>query len=112
MSPDHANISVPGLSHVSLARETIMARKQNTGKKPLLRSLVFSLLHFDLKFYHLGISVLLIMIGTFYISESNYNANGSPVFSNHNYNTLSIKSSTTISVNSSTMLASIPTLRN
>jgi hypothetical protein len=112
MAWENTEMEAPGLSAMSAAREAVMARKKMAEERKPFISLLLSVLNFDLKFYHLGISVLLIMVGTFYITESHYDVTGNSGFSGNAYNTLSIKSPTAVSVNSSTMLTSIPTLRN
>ncbi len=101
----------PGLDHVQNARNAVMARKKTAVEKRSFIQGFVTFLNFDLKFYHLGISVLLLMVGSFYISETSYGTAGGAAFSEQNITTLSIKGST-VSVNSSTMLTSIPTLRN
>lgn len=112
LSPEHADTEAPGLEHVLRAREAVLARAKSGQPKRSVFSPFIAFLNFDLKFYHLGISVILVMFGTFYITESHYDVTGASTLSQHTYNTLSINSPTAVSVNSSTMLTSIPTLRN
>jgi len=111
MAVEEADIETPDLSHVMQARNAVMARKKAVTEKKSFFAGIFSFFNPDLKFYHLGISVLMIVFSTVYITETHYSNGNGAGFSDHSYNTLSIKSST-ISVNSSTMLTSIPTLRN
>jgi hypothetical protein len=111
MASEAADIETPGLLHVIAARNAVLARKKVAKEKTNFLSRILPFFNPDLKFYHLGISVLLITFSTIYITETHYSPTGSPGFSDHSYNNLSIKNST-ISVNSSTMLTSIPTLRN
>jgi hypothetical protein len=106
----NSEVEAPGLEHVVSARNAVMARKKTVGEKKNFLAGMLDFLNFDLKFYHIGLTVVLLMVGSFYISETSYTPGGA-CFSEQNLNTLSIKSST-ISVNSSTMLTSIPTLRN
>jgi hypothetical protein len=108
LSPDGSDIESPHPSLVYNAREKVL-HKKNPIREPgfSFRDLiVFFKLEF--KFYHVGVSFLLICAGVFYVNEPDYSGSGSASLNPYN-DALSIKN-TTISVNSSTMLTSIPTL--
>jgi hypothetical protein len=108
LSPDTADIESPHASLVYTAREKILARKKVVREPVFSFSRIIEFFKLEFRFYHVGLSVLLISIGMFYVNDSNYSSQNSPGFSQYN-DALSIKN-TTISVNSSTMLTSIPTL--
>jgi len=111
MATDNSGVQAPGLSAMMGAREKIMARKKTGNENKSFMAGVIAFFNLELKLYHLGISVLLMMMGTFYITESHYSSSGGQNPGDPNFNTLSIHN-TTLSINSSTMLTSIPTLRN
>lgn len=111
MATDHSEIQAPDLSAMTGAREKIMARKKAEKENKSFMAGLIAFFNLELKLYHLGISVLLMMMGTFYITESHYSTGGGQNPGDPNFNTLSIHN-TTLSINSSTMLTSIPTLRN
>lgn len=107
MSADATEINAPHPALLWEAREKIMARKKvlNPGFSFFDRLIAFFRL--DFKFYHVGLSVLLICAGIFYVNEPSYNNGSNGGFMQYK-ESLSI-SNTTISVISSTMLTSIPT---
>lgn len=104
-------MEAPPLSRMTAARNTVMARKKTIKQKSIFSLRFLTFLSPNLKFYPLGISMLMIALGAIYMTETHYSAGTVPGFSDNNCSTLSVKSST-VSVNSSTMLTSIPTLRN
>lgn len=108
LSPDASDIESPHPSLVYNAREKVLARKKVVREPVFSFSSLIQFFKLEFRFYHVGLSVLFISIGLFYVNEPNYSDPGSSGFSQYN-NSLSIKN-TTISVNSSTMLTSIPTL--
>jgi len=108
MSAEATDIQSPHASLVYGARETILARKKIINEQPGFPERFINFFRLDFKFYHVGLSLLLISAGIFYVSEPNYTTNDASGFIHYD-EALSIKN-TTISVNSSTMLTSIPTL--
>ncbi len=108
MSAEATDIESPHISLVNEARERIFVRKKSVPEEPIFLERLLTFFRLDFKFYHLGLSLLLISAGIFYVNEPNYNTNDSSAFVQYN-EALSINN-TTISVNSSTMLTSIPTL--
>jgi hypothetical protein len=108
MAVDGMDISVPHPSLMYEARQKIAARKKPVVENRNIFLILLDFLKLELKFYHVGLSIMLIFAGVFYFNEPNYNTvNTSDLIYDHS--SLSIKN-TTISVNSSTMLTSIPTL--
>ena len=108
MSVEATDIQSPHSFLAFEARERVLARKKITSEQPGFLEKCIHFFRLDFKFYHVGLSLLLISAGVFYVNEPNYTNNDSSAF-NHYDEALSIKN-TTISVNSSTMLTSIPTL--
>ncbi|PBQ33297.1 hypothetical protein CNR22_16450 [Sphingobacteriaceae bacterium] len=108
LSVEASEIESPNPALIFAARERVLARKkvETANTSFLERFLLFFKL--DFKFYHVGLSLLLISAGIFYLNEPNYTSNSAGNFISYD-ESLSIKN-TTISVNSSTMLTSIPTL--
>ncbi|MBL7933266.1 MAG: hypothetical protein JNL60_15275 [Bacteroidia bacterium] len=109
MSPENSDIDAPDAELVFTARQMIGLRK----REPLEKfGFIQNILHFfrtELRLYPVGISVLFLFGLVFYFNEPNYGTQGTAVMSGGN-EILSLRN-TTISVNSSTMLTSIPTLR-
>jgi hypothetical protein len=101
-------IKVPDVAFMYEARSRVLARKKKDVEHPRWIDMVFSFFNKELKLYHLGVSALLISGGAFYLNEPGYsNAGDAGLMGYHQE--MSINNST-ISVNSSTMLTSIPTL--
>lgn len=107
LSAEASDIESPNPALIFAARQRVMARKQVAEEKISFTERLLLFFKLDFKFYHVGLSLLFISAGIFYLNEPNYNANGSGSFIHYD-ESLSIKN-TTISVNSSTMLTSIPT---
>jgi len=108
LSAENSGIQAPPLSSVLAARNRVIARKLELEIKPSLFESLFFFIQIHLKTYPLGVTVLLIFSGFFYLNEPNYNYSAG---SNNvlDQNLLSLHT-TTISVSSSTLLTSIPTL--
>ena len=107
MSPGASEIESPHTALVYKARESVLARKKEVREPVFSLSRLISFFRMELKFYHVGMSLLLVSAGVFYFTEPSYNPAGTSRFIPHD--ALSI-TNTTVSVNSSTMLTSIPTL--
>lgn len=102
------DIRVPDVAFMYDARARVLAKRKNSTARP---GLLEMLLHFfgkELRLYHLGVSALLVSAGIFYLNEPNYAGGGDAELIGFRQE-MSIHN-TTISVNSSTMLTSIPTL--
>jgi hypothetical protein len=110
MAVDAMGINEPDARLVSEARSKVMARKKQP-ENPSLISAFFMLLRYRLKFYQVGVSVLVTCVCLFYSIEMNVQSRSGQSLGAEHANILSIKNAT-ISVNSSTILTSIPTLRN
>lgn len=108
MSPCEADVEMPDPSLVHHAREIVRSRKKTVTERYGFFTLLTEFFKLELKFYHVGLTVLLISAGIFYVNEPNYNNTDAAGLIQYN-EALSIKNNTT-SVNSSTMLTSIPTL--
>lgn len=108
MSPYGADMDMPDPSLVYNARAIVQARKKTAAERPGLLSMLAAFFKLELRFYHVGLTVLLISAGIFYVNEPNYNSADAAGLVHYN-DVLSIQH-TTVSVNSSTMLTSIPTL--
>jgi hypothetical protein len=107
MSVNKAGIDAPDPSLVFEARKKIQARRRTTFELHDFITLVLNFFRQELRVYHLGLTILVIFVGMFYVNEPNYNSGTTSGI--HYDDALSIKNST-VSVNSSTMLTSIPTL--
>lgn len=110
MDTEAMNMTVPGPELVSAARHRVISRKKVQPKESNWLGL-FAFVRHHLKFYQVGVSVLVTCLCLFYSIEINVQSRGGHNMGNYNVSALSIKN-TTISVNSSTLLTSIPTLRN
>lgn len=110
MDTEAMEMETPGRDLVAAARKKVAARKPALPPDNRLFDWFFLLRH-KLRFYQLGATVLLTCLCLFYSIEVNLESRSTPGFSNYSPNSLSIKN-TTISVNSPTILTSIPTLRN
>lgn len=107
MNPENAGVESPDVNLVFTARQMIGLRKrENTEKHAFIKNLL-SFFKLELRLYPVGISVLLLFGLLFYFNEPNYGGSGTSVIS-QGEEILSLRN-TTISVNSSTMLTSIPT---
>lgn len=107
MSLDALNISEPDISLVSDARNKIAMRKQSPKNEQIKFSFIDYF--FKPKFYQVGFSVLLTCICLVYSLEINHNSRNGGEFNNFSASALA-SNTPTISVNSSTLLTSIPTL--
>lgn len=108
MSPEATDIQSPDLGYMYKARAAVMARrKPEAAERAGFVDKLILFFKLDFKFYHVGLSVLLVSAGIFYVTGPDYSAGNSAGFMEY-HEALSIKN-TTISVNSSTMLTSIPT---
>lgn len=108
LSVENSGIQTPPLSLVWNARNKVVARKVELQSKPTYIESILFFMQIHLKTYPLGITALLICSGFFYFNEPNYSYSvGSE--KELNQNLLSIHN-TTVSVSSSTLLTSIPTL--
>ncbi len=107
-SPEASGIESPDLLMVFEARQKVLSRKTPARKSEDFFRMLMSFFQLELRFYHVGLSLLLISGGIFYLNEPNYNHHVHSGLSAYN-DVLSINNST-VSVNSSTMLTSIPTL--
>jgi hypothetical protein len=109
MSLDELNINEPDISLVNEARKKILLRKQPLKKERTKFSFFDQLFMSKLKFYQVGFSVLLTCICLVYSLEMNHNSKNGGEFSSFSASVLA-SNTPTISVNSSTLLTSIPTL--
>lgn len=109
LSATAIEFEAPALSAMNEARFLIAARKKTTEKKENIFVYWWRLLMPDLKLYPIGMSLLIICACTIYFNDSSYSSATVHGMALNNENALSIKN-TTISVTSSTMLTSIPTL--
>ena len=108
LSAENSGIQAPPLALMWEARNKVAARKQELMIKPsMLESFLF-FIRLHLRTYPLGVTVLLICSGFFYLTEPKYSY-GSGVENGGDQNLLSLHT-TTVSVTSSTLLTSIPTL--
>lgn len=108
LSAENSGIQAPPLALMWEARNKVAARKQELMIKPsMLESFVF-FIRLHLRSYPLGVSLLLISSGFFYLNEPKYSSVGGSEYSG-DQNLISLHT-TTISVTSSTLLTSIPTL--
>jgi hypothetical protein len=107
MSPEE--FSAPDIELVKEARKKVLARRKASQEESVkLLDKLIGYFNLQLRFYHLGISVLLVFAGFFYFNDRDYSrTDGSGLMEYHA--DLSINN-TTVSVTSSTMLTSIPTL--
>ncbi|WP_317900226.1 hypothetical protein [Aurantibacillus circumpalustris] len=108
MSVEALDMVACDISLVLAARKKVAARKKTIRVEISFIDQLTGFFRFDLKFYHVGVSVLLISAGLFYVNEPNYNSSVNAGFMEYK-DALSI-TNTTISVNSTTMLTSIPTM--
>jgi hypothetical protein len=108
MSTDTSDIQSPAPSLVIAAREKVFLRKKTIHIEISVLDQVMAFFKLNFKFYHVGLSALLICGGMLYLNEPNYNSKNAAGFMDYK-EALSI-TNTTISVNSSTMLTSIPTM--
>jgi hypothetical protein len=100
-----SEFSVPPLSQK--ARKLVMRRKKAAVSPVNIFGAIVAFFNLQVKFYHLGLTVLLFSAGLFYFSENVYH-NSQHSDSLDAGSGMSITNAT-ISVTSSTMLASIPT---
>lgn len=107
MSAEHFN--APDISLVNAARKKVMSRKKSEpAERFSFVERLFGWMNLQVKFYHLGVSVLLAFAGYIYLDDRAYTgSNASDLINLHA--DMSIHNAT-VSVTSSTMLTSIPTL--
>lgn len=108
MSVEASYMPSPAAALVFEARKKVAARKKNIRIEISFIDQLIAFFRCDLKFYHVGVSVLLLTAGLFYVNEPNYSSGVNSGFMEYQ-EALSI-TNTTISVNSTTMLTSIPTM--
>ncbi len=108
LSHDTAGIAAPDPLLVFEARQKVLSRKKEARSPRHLMQNILQFFTLELRFYHVGLSLLLISAGFFYVNEPNYSGHVNSELSAY-HDALSTANST-ISVNSSTMLTSIPTL--
>jgi hypothetical protein len=109
MSLNELNINEPDISLVNEARKRILLRKQLVKKERTIFSFFELVFLSKLKFYQVGFSVLLTCICLIYSLELNRTRKSDGEFSSFSASVLA-SNTPTISVNSSTLLTSIPTL--
>lgn len=107
MNPENSGIEAPDADLVFAARQMIGLRKREPSETYGYLHNLLRFFRMELRLYPVGISVLLLFGLIFYFNEPNYGSSGASVIS-HGDEILSLRN-TTISVNSSTMLTSIPT---
>ena len=108
MSVEASDILNPDISLGAAARKKVAERKKTIRIEISFLDQLIAFFRCDLKFYHVGISALLLTAGLFYMNEPSYTSGVNAGFMEYK-DALSI-TNTTISVNSSTMLTSIPTM--
>lgn len=108
LSAEASGIESPDILVIFEARQKVLSRKTPARKSEDFFRMLTSLFQLELRFYHVGLSLLIISGGIFYLNEPTYNHNAHSALGAYN-DVLSINNST-VSVNSSTMLTSIPTL--
>src|SRR4051812_17095724 len=107
MSPDHADLSAPDPLLVFEARQAVLSRRKHPSSWPSRFAFVAAPILGALKMQHLGVSVLLLTLGLFYVSDlSNSPTEGHT--SAYDRSSIITATNNTISVISSTMLTSIP----
>ena len=111
MALEGMGLDAPAPELVMAARQKVMARKRSPEKAAGWLDGLFVFLRHQFRFYQVGFSVLITCICLFYSIEMNMESRNGHDLSNYSSNALSIRSNT-VSVNSSTILTSIPTLRN
>ncbi len=109
MSIDALEIKEPELSLVEEARKKILLRKKTQQKETRSFNWLIEVIQAKLKLYQVGVSVLLTFICFAYSLDTVENKSNVSVSGNYNNEMITAKN-TTISVNSSTLLTSIPTL--
>ncbi len=110
MSVDNLDVETPDLSAMEEARKKVLLRKQPVKKEE--KNFLFwltAIFQSKLKFYQLGVSVLLTCICLMYSLDINESTKKSSGFENYTTGMVASKNAT-VSVNSSTLLTSIPTL--
>src|SRR5687768_13794070 len=105
-SSDDLHIVVPPLS--AKARNVILRRKKTAPLHFGFLETFMTFISVQLKVVHVGVTMLLLCGGIIYLNDSSYDNTGAADFSD--FNTYRSISHNTISVNSTTMLTSIPTL--
>jgi hypothetical protein len=111
MSPEHSDLEAPDTLLVFEARQAVLNRRKRPSLWPARFASVVGTVLSTLRLQHLGVAVVLVTTGLIYFSELNNSPNQDQTSA---YDRTSIITATnnTISVISSTMLTSIPTLRN
>jgi hypothetical protein len=110
MSAEHSELQAPDPLLVFEARQAVINRKRRVS---FPRETVMPLRRFfsALRLQHLGVTAILVLSGLLYLSQAWYNPHHRQT-ATYDYNSLMSSGNSTISVISSTMLTSIPTLRN
>ena len=111
MSPDHSEMQAPDPLLVFEARQAVLSRRKRVSLWPARFASIVGPLFATLRMQHLGVAVLLLTSGLLYVTELTDSPN-TDQSSAYDGSSLITASNTTISVISSTMLTSIPTLRN
>ena len=109
MSIDNLEFEAPDISKMEEARQKILLRKKPVKEEKELFLWLANMIKPRLKFYQLGVSVLLTGICLIYSLEIDENTKNNNGFEGYTTDMVASKSPT-ISVNSSTLLTSIPTL--
>ena len=109
MALEAMELNEPGISLVEDARKKILLRKKPVKAEKHFLHWLFMIFQSKLKFYQVGFSVLLTTICLIYSLEINNNT-GSNRSIGADTNEMVAANNPTISVNSSTLLTSIPTL--
>jgi hypothetical protein len=108
LSYHSSGIESPDPSLIFDARRVVMARKKQVKEPMDLFAMLLAFFKMELKVYHVGLCLLLFSAGFFYVKEPSYTDTGTVGLTGYR-DALSTQN-TTISVNSSTLLTSIPTL--
>lgn len=108
LTPERSEFFRPDPLLVFEARQKVLSRKKSIRNSLNFFDSVFAFFKLELRFYHVGLSLLIISGGMFYLNEPNYR--GSDATGLIPYSEALSINNTTVSVKSSTMLTSIPTL--
>jgi hypothetical protein len=111
MDADSGRFTAPDLLLVFEARQAVMARAKPRARNRVQLNVLWSYFRGHVRSYHVGFAMLLFTAGFFYYDNNVLNGNRSSELMQQRDEIFSNRSST-ISVISSTMLTSIPTLRN
>ena len=111
MSPEHSELETPDTLLVFEARQAVLNRRKRPSVWAARFLSIVNPVMGALRMQHLGVAVLLVTSGLLYVSEMSNEVSAADTSA---YDSASLITTTnnTISVISSTMLTSIPTLRN